>query len=438
MRCGRVALGAVLVAVLGSSIAPAALAQAAAEAGPSATAEVEAGFSAEQLEQIAAPIALYPDALVMQILMGSTYPLEIVEADRWVKANTSLSGKALEEALKQRDWDPAVKALCGFPTVLASMNENLDWTRDLGDAVLAQKPELLDAVQRMRGKAYEAGNLKTSEQQVVTQQPDKIIVIESKSPEVIYVPTYSPVVVYGPSWHYPSYYYPAMYVPPPPGYGLMMFGAGMAWGAALSGGCNWGWGHSDIKVNVDNEYNFNRNTNINAKKSDYNQGSWNHNAEHRKGVNYKDSQTAQKYGAKGGANRVTQDQARGYDRAGAQGARPTREAGGQRPGASPSTRDRAGAQPSAGKRDLGGQRPTADAATSRAGAGRESAGKRDVGGGQRASAGKTPSRAGGGGGSAWSGSRSPSFDRASSGRGASSRSGGGGGGRGGGGGGRGR
>ena len=265
MRCGRVALGAVLVAALGCSISPAALAQAAAEAtAPSAAATTESGFSAEQLEQIAAPIALYPDALLMQILMGSTYPLEIVEADRWVKANPKLTGKALEEALKGQDWDPAVKALCGFPTVLASMNENLDWTRDLGDAVLAQKSELLDAVQRMRGKAYEAGNLKTTEQQVVTQKPDKIIVIESKSPEVIYVPTYSPVVVYGSSWHYPSYYYPAMYVPPPPGYGLMMFGAGMMWGAALSGGCNWGWGNSDIDVDINHSNNFNRNTNINS------------------------------------------------------------------------------------------------------------------------------------------------------------------------------
>ena len=175
---------------------------AAAQEGKAAT------FSNEQLEQIVAPIALYPDSLLTQVMMGSTYPLEIVEADRWVKQNKSLKGSALDSALKDKSWDPSVKSLCTVPDVLAKMSENLDWTQDLGDAFLGQKTQLMDSVQRMRGKAYEAGNLKTTEQQVVTQQPDKIIVIEQASPQVVYVPSYSPTVVYG-AWSYPTYYYPA-------------------------------------------------------------------------------------------------------------------------------------------------------------------------------------------------------------------------------------
>ncbi len=205
---------------------------AAAQEGKAAT------FSNEQLEQIVAPIALYPDSLLTQVMMASTYPLEIVEADRWVKQNKSLKGSALDSALKDKSWDPSVKSLCTVPDVLAKMSENLDWTQDLGDAFLGQKTQLMDSVQRMRGKAYDAGNLKTTEQQVVTQEPEKIIVIEQASPQVVYVPSYSPTVVYG-AWSYPTYYYPPMYAPPPAGYGLMAFGVGMAVGAAF-------WGDSEL------------------------------------------------------------------------------------------------------------------------------------------------------------------------------------------------
>ena len=340
-------------------------------------------FSKEQLEQMAAPIALYPDSLVTQILMASTYPLEIVEAGRWSEKNTGLKGKELEEALKKQEWDPSVKSMCGFPDVLKRMNENLDWTQDLGDAFLGQKSEVLDAVQRMRGKAYEAGNLKTSEQQVVTQQPDKIIVIQSANPEIVYVPTYSPTVVYG-SWYYSSWYYPPMYVAPPPGYGMMAFTVGVVWGAAVWGNCNWGWGHSDIDIDINHYNNFNRNTNINADRTNIrndggNRTSWNHNPEHRGGVNYRNNQTAQQFGAKGGSSRVTRDQARGYDRGNTGGAM----------GAS---------QRSASSSGLNSQRSTSGSFSS--------------------------SRGGGGGSSAWSGSRSPSFDRASSNRGGASRGGG--------------
>jgi len=398
------------VILLASAFALGAAAQEpAAAAAPAAEAPA---FTPAQLDAMTAPIALYPDSLVMQIMMGATYPLEIVEAARWVKANPGLEGKALEEALKQEDWDVAVKALCGFPDVVTRMNDNLDWTQDLGDAFLAQQADVLDAVQRMRGDAYKAGNLKTTEQQVVTQQPDKIIVIESADPQVVYVPTYSPTVVY--ATPPPPVYYPAMYAPPPPGTGMMMFATGMMWGAALSGGCNWGWGSSDVNIDIDRNTEFNRNTNVNASRTNVQssgggKGSWNHNPEHRGGVNYKNGQTAQKYGAKGGSTRATQSQARGYSS-----------------GASAS----ASRQPSSAAKGTGtAQRPSSSAAQRPS----TSSAQRSASSGQRASA--SPSRSSGSQ-SAFGGSRSPSSDRAASSRGGASRSGGGGGRSGGGGGGR--
>jgi hypothetical protein len=368
----------------------------------------EEGFSKEQLEQIVAPIALYPDSLLTQVLMASTYPLEVVEAQRWVSQNAELKADALDKALLEKTWDPSVKALCHLPDVLQRMSDNLDWTQDLGDAFLGQKSEVMDTVQRMRGLAYEAGNLKTTEQQVVTQQPNQTIVIESPKTEVIYVPSYSPTVVYGSAWAYPIYYYPPMYVPPPPGYGLMTFGFGMAVGAALWGDCNWGgWGNNDIDIDINRYNEFNRNTSRNSER--YNieggqggRGNWQHNPEHRKGVNYRNPQTAQQFGARSGTSRVSRDQARGWsgaqagNRSGAGVA--DRSQVGDRGGAPTAGQlDRSRAQSSAGQRDLG-------AAT------RQQTQSRQTAGSQRASR-----------DSAFSGSRSPNRDRAASSRGASSR-----------------
>ena len=347
-------------------------------------------FTAAQLEQMVAPIALYPDSLLTQILMASTYPLDIVSAARWAQKNPGLKGSALEEKLKTQDWDASVKSLCGFPDVLKRMNENLDWTQDMGDAFLAQKSELMDAVQRMRNKAYDAGNLKTSQQQTVTKQPDKIIVIQPASPEVVYVPTYSCTVVYGSYWAYPYYYYPHYYYAPP-GYGAMMFTAGVVWGAAMWGGCHWGWGHTSIHVDVNHYNNFNRNTNINVNRTNINNtninaktSNWNHNPEHRRGVNYNNSKTAQQYGAKGSSNRVSSSQARGY------GGASTQAAGRQGTSASPSTRS------------------TGAASNRSSGAGSYSSGSRSASSGVNSSA--------------WSGSRNSGMDRSASSRGASSRS----------------
>jgi len=155
------------------------------------------------LEQILAPIALYPDSLLAQILMASTYPLEVVQADRWAKQNKDLKGDALTAALEKQPWDPSVKSLVNFPQVLAMMSEKLDWTQKLGDAFLAQQKDVMDTVQGLRKKAVDAGNLKTTkEQQVIVEK--ETIIIEPASTQVVYVPTYNPTVVYG-AWPYPAY-----------------------------------------------------------------------------------------------------------------------------------------------------------------------------------------------------------------------------------------
>jgi len=342
-------------------------------------------FSDQRLEEIAAPIALYPDSVLMQIFMSATYPLEVIQADRWLKKQP-LSGDALDKALKNQDWDPSVKSLCTLPTVLSQMSENLDWTRDMGDAFLESQSQLLDAVQRLRGKAHEAGNLTTSPRQTITVQQDKIIVIESADPKIIYIPTYSPTVVYG-TWPYTTVYYAPLYVPPPPGRTALAFTAGVVVGAALWGNCHWGWGHSNVNINVNHYNNFNRNTRNNYRNVSGN--TWQHNAEHRKGVNYRDRDTARKYGAGKGRDRVSRDNARGYDRS-------------------------RGGRDTAQRRDGGGR----DSIANRSGTSRNSG----------ASTGRNQSRRGSsqssgrGRGGAYQGSRNPNADRAASRRGSSSRS----------------
>lgn len=263
-------------------------------------------FSQEELDQIVAPIALYPDSLLAQIFMASTYPLEVVQADRWAKQNKNLTGDALAAALEKQGWDPSVKSLVNFPQVLTMMSEKLDWTMLLGDAFLAQQKEVMDTVQKLRKKAESEGNLKTTkEQKVVVEQEAQTIVIESASPQVVYVPSYNPTVVYG-AWPYPAYppyyYYPPGYAP---GAGLFYFGAGVAVGVAWGyawGDCHWHGGEVDI--DVDRNIDVNHNIDRTKYKEQYQgkgregragQGSWQHNPEHRKGVAYRDQATGQKF-----------------------------------------------------------------------------------------------------------------------------------------------
>jgi hypothetical protein len=390
------------------------------------------GFKPEEIDALVAPIALYPDELLAQIFMASTYPLEVVEASRWAKQNKNLKGDALAQALEKQDWDPSVRSLVNFPDVLSNMSEKLDWTQKLGDAFLSQQKEVMDAVQRLRAKAQAAGNLQTTEQQKVIVE-EKVIKIEPASPQVVYVPTYNPTVVYG-AWPYPAY-------PPypwyPPGYAfgasMLAFGTGVALGAAWGfawGGANWGRG----EVNVDVNRNTNFNTNINREQAKQNLqargqkegGSFQHDPSHRKGVGYRDDNTAQKFNRGGDAQAA---KAREDFRGRAEGGRQelARQGG---PG------DRGGLGDKGGLGDRGGQ-----------GLGDRGAGVGDRGGqrpGAGAGAGDRGGLGGGGGGSALQGVGGRGGDaRSASARGAASRSssasrgGGGGGARAGGGGGRG-
>jgi hypothetical protein len=192
----------------------------------------------EQLQQLVAPIALYPDSLIAQILAASTFPEQVVEADRWVQTHPELRGDALGQAVDQQPWDPSVKALAAFPSILGNMDKNLSWTSSLGDAYYNQQQEVMDAVQVMRQRAQGAGNLKTTPQQTVTAQ-DLTIVIQPASPEVVYVPAYDPWLVYGdPLMAWPGWYqYPGIWYGGP----YLSFGAGF--GIGFFGGFGWGWPH---------------------------------------------------------------------------------------------------------------------------------------------------------------------------------------------------
>jgi len=259
-------------------------------------------FSQGQLEQILAPVALYPDEVLAQILIAATYPIEVVQADRWVKQNSGLKGNALTSALEQQPWDPSVKSLVNFPQVLTMMSEKLDWTQNLGDAFLAQQEDVMKSVQVLRNKANASGNLKTTKEQKVIVEKETII-IQPANPQVVYIPTYNPTVVYG-TWAYPAYP-PAYYYPP--GYvattAFFSFAAGVAvaaaWGYAW-GNCNWGHGgHYSVNYNINQNININRNINRNAYVSHYQggrgSGTWQHNPSHRGGVAYSDRATATKY-----------------------------------------------------------------------------------------------------------------------------------------------
>lgn len=348
-------------------------------------------FKPEEIEQLVAPVALYPDSLLAQIFMASTYPLEIVEAARWAKEHPDLKDKALEDALQSQTWDPSVKSLTAFPQVLTMMNEKLDWTQKLGDACLAQQDDVMLAVQRMRNKAKAEGNLETTkEQKVIVEQtpvkveqtvnveqpPPQVIKIEPADPQIVYVPTYNPTTVYG-AWPYPAYppysYYPPGYVAAT---SIMSFGVGMAVGAALWGDCDWNnccnSGGDNIKVNVNNYNNFN--------KTDIKNGNWQHNAQHRKGVGYRDSATQQRFG-KGGQQARDQAAARDSFRGRAESGRQdlARSGGTDRARQQAATADRA-RQPGGGadRAHQSGQRPQGAGAADRAGTG-----NRERAGGQR-------------------------------------------------------
>jgi Protein of unknown function (DUF3300) len=351
-----------------------------------AAAPSQALLKPAELDQLVAPIALYPDPLLSEVLIASTYPLEVVQADRWAKSNSSLKGEALTAALAKQGWDDSVKALAQVPNVLTMMADQLDWTQKLGDAVLAQQPELMDAIQRLRGRAQANGKLQSTKELTVTvksaapaqggggqaqegQAPAQYIVIEPTSPTEMYVPYYDPAVVYG-AWPYPDY--SPYYFPPPPGYYAggaiaagIAFGSAVAIGHAIWGNCD--WGRRNINV-------ANRNVNINnLDRSNINNfNKWEHNADHRHGVKYNNADVRQKF-AKNDiqAGKGARQDFRGKD--GQKVIDSARPGAGDRPGGGDRDRSGAGDRPGAGA-SKGGERPTARSAD-RPGGGQKAAQK---------------------------------------------------------------
>src|SRR6266853_4805497 len=287
--CGRLLLA--LAIMVATSFGAAAQQQQPATAPPATPPAATAAqpdqdlLKPEQLEALVAPIALYPDGLLANMLAAATYPLEVVEADRWIKEKKNLKGDVLKAEVDKKGWDDSIKALTATPSVLDMMSDKLDWTKNLGDAMLAQQADLMDAIQRLREKARTNNKLSSNKQQKVTvkqQESKQVIVIEPTDPNTMYVPYYEPAAVYG-TWPYAAY--PPYYLCYPSYIGAGVVAAGIAlgsawaigrWGNYWGGGCN--WGNRNVYVN-------HRTTNV-----------WNHNPAHRQGVRYNNANVQQRFG----------------------------------------------------------------------------------------------------------------------------------------------
>ncbi len=335
-------------------------------------------FSNEQLDQMLAQIALYPDSLLSQVLMAATYPEDFGKAVAWSKAHPDAKGDSAVKMVENEPWDPSVASLVAFPEALITLGDKPDYVRNLGDAFLAQPEDVMDSVQRLRAAAQKAGNLSSNEQikvstqaapapsttTVVVQQaapPPQVIVIEPAQPQVVYVPAYNPAVVYGP-WWYPSY--PPYYYPPPPGYWFSRTVAtGIAWGVgigisnALWGGFDWGRGDVNINVNRYNNINVNRKIDVNS-----NRVNWNHDPKQRGNTPYRGGDaTRQKLEKQRDAgNREAyrgKDASRDASRENAAKALQDRGGGGKEP-----SRDKA----AQALQDRGGKEPSRDASREKA------------------------------------------------------------------------
>ncbi len=381
----------------------------------------------EQLQSLVAPIALYPDDLLTNCLVASTYPLEIVALQQYLAKHPELKEKALADSVAKQPWDPSIQSMAALPDAVKRLAEDIQWTTELGNAFLAQQKELMDAVQVMRKKAKDKGALESNEQQKVETkvvEKTEVIVVQSANPEVVYVPSYSPTVVYGaPMYPYPPIYYPYY----PPGAAFVSFSVGMMWGAAMWGGacCRYGYGGGgNVYINHHNSFNninINNRNNINGGRNN-----WQHNPSHRGGTPYGDRATNNKYGGDRAGNRASgtgqrgagvSDRSASGNRAGAGAGVSDRSASGNRAGAG-------GSGGLGGSDKIGNQSIPRDGGSRAGTSDRSSSGNRSSGGGSGFSGG--------------SGGYSGSSARASSSRGASSMGGRSGGGysRGGGGGGR--
>lgn len=383
-----------------------------------ATPDAAPKLTPDQIDSLVAPIALYPDPLLAQVLAACTYPLEVVQLSQWLMKHKDLKEKALADAVQKEDWDPSIQGMAGLPDVVKQLAENIEWTSDLGNVFLAQQSDVMDSVQRMRRKAKDAGKLESTKEMTIDTkvvESKDVIVIQQSDPKVVYVPSYDPVVVWGAP---PVYAYPPIAYPP--GYyaagAALSFGFGVAMGAMWSGGWGYGcgWGGNNT-ININNNNNFNRNSarvnggnRVNAGNRTGN-NSWQHNPKHRGGAPYGDRATANRFGG------TTRGDSLGNRQANA------RQNAGQRGG-------NVGGGGNLGGRDAGG----AGAASSfRSGGGDQPGGNRGGGDrvGNRQTSGSGSRNSGAfGGGDRMSGSAA----RSSGSRGASSMRGGGGGSRGGG------
>ncbi len=427
-----------LVAVQGTTSA-----QDAGQAAAETVEETASLLSPDQLDSLVAPIALYPDNLLAQVLVASTYPLEIIQLQQWMKRNPDLEGDALAEAVAEQPWDPSIQSMAVVPEAVDRLANDIQWTTELGNAFLAQQSDVMDAVQRMRKGAQDKGALETNEQQVVETkvvEEKTVIVVQPADPEVIYVPSYNPTYVYPP----PVYPYPPVYYPPyTPGAAFVTFSFGVMWGAAVWGGscCGCGWGGNDVDINIDNNFNRNREVergdrNVDrgggadrgdrggANRGDRGGGTWQHDPQHRGGTPYADRSTADKFGGTARGDSVSSRQASArQQQAGRQGG-----ARGSSPGAGSLNRSAGGAGDLAGSLSGGSLDRSGAGSGSRSGS--PSAGADRIGSKSFPSSGSSRSNSAfSGGSSGFSGSSARSYSS----RGASSMGSRGGGSRGGGG-----
>ena len=291
------------------------------------------GFPPEQIRELLAPVALYPDALLAQVLMAATYPLDVVQAARWIPENSDLEGEALSNAAAEEPWDPSVQALVFFPSVVEMMNKDLGWTQDLGEAYLGQEEEVLETVQSLRMEAYDAGNLESTKEQEVKVEDD-IVVVQPADPEVVYVPTYNPSTVY--TQPVQSTYYPTVYKETS-SYDSGSFFTGVLIGGLLTAAIMWDrndyccgiwyggpgyWGRPGYwgspgywNTGWRGPVNIDRNVNISTGDININRGNrvgkWEHNPEHRGRINYKNNKTKAKYSGELRKSTVDRDVARG-------------------------------------------------------------------------------------------------------------------------------
>src|SRR5262245_22790014 len=380
-------LAQALALILIIAFAPMANAQTQPAPAPASAPAQDQLLSAGEIDALLSPVALYPDTLLSQVLMAATYPLEVIQASRWLKENKGLKDDALRAALDKQGWDESVQALAATPSVLDMMSDKLDWTQKLGDAMLAQQADVMDGVQRLRAKAEANNKLQSTPQQKVSKRSEgsrQVIVIEPTNPETMYVPYYDPAVVYG-AWSYPSYppyYWGASYWP----YGGAVLGAGLAFGAGYAvgrwagGGGYWG-GNANINWN---------NNNININRPGGGSGNWNHNVDHRHGVRYNNKGVADRMNR---GNNIRGGAGNRADFRGRDGA------GGNRPGGGAGAGNRPGGGGGKGQARPGGG-GGGKAASRPGGGGGGKAASRPGGGGKAAS---RPSGGGGRGGGAFAG-----------------------------------